>query len=669
MKIQIPKNFALYFLPIVMTAFVASLSRYYLKYGITFPMGWDAPSYVFWANELLRIGPLTYMIHVYDVHLYVQILAFLGFVFSNTRLAQAILPIIISLLYIYLYYKLTLNITHNSNVIALVTSVLASFGFQVANFLILPSQLLAYVFALYLILNLPWLDTMWSSPKNAKGVFLILVSILLASTHWPTYFFFGLSLFVLYVMTRKRKILIFGVISLVVSLSIQLLLSPFFLHPSYSYFPSPFLLPSRSEIQYLLVERLTPDIFFSYIGGNVFLSSIALVGLGVLVLYWKREKKNLTIAMLLLWSTATLGASFIVFPRRSLLLIPAPLLLAIGFGWIRDFLAAKKIRFSEMFSTAKSFVHKINFLLLFETALVSLLIITSVLVFFDRIERQRPLMSEATYKKVLLAKELLNDYAKEPIFAFYGKHASWFMSYYRGIIGMEIGRHYAYYGPLPYLIHGVSPSLLNFHLNPELERMQAEPYFQEIDEQGIEIASHPIVVIQDDFYGFSSALLYDFMVSDGIYLIPPNALNLELLNSWILTSYSDFYNLTDNTYFISKNEDPNGAEMITQYALEHYEDKNMSRFIASYLVILTTEYFYKVSVHLLDYSKGNAPLLFYLDENLVYTYFYKGTGNFTWVSFDLPIVDGLHILRIVVDDTEKPHAVTLDVIEVMPRND
>jgi len=157
------------------TFFIVNIIYQYTLYGVDYPLDWDLPLYVYHANSIMKYGPISYMVKNNQIDLFYLILAFFGFLSSNTKLALIVLHTVSALAYIYLFSELAFTITKSHSTAGL-TAILASLSTNILNLYGAPSQLFAYVLLLLVIkfLNYPKVFNSFRDLLKEKGILTII---------------------------------------------------------------------------------------------------------------------------------------------------------------------------------------------------------------------------------------------------------------------------------------------------------------------------------------------------------------------------------------------------------------------------------------------------------------------------------------------------------------
>jgi hypothetical protein len=160
-----------------------------------------------------------------------------------------------------------------------------------------------------------------------------------------------------------------------------------------------------------------------------------------------------------------------------------------------------------------------------------------------------PFIPRSQYEKIIEVKAYFDDHNLSlPIVVFGGYPNLGLVTLYRNYIGAEIGEHFAYYGEISNLLRLLpSQSKVNSTTDPylsQLERYYLTSYYYELIGNitgplpplyyhdthitNETLASYPILIITPDFYTEEIPnYVKPFHIGDGIYVIPPNSINLS----------------------------------------------------------------------------------------------------------------------------------------------
>src|SRR4030067_1442007 len=313
---------------------------------------------------------------------------------------------------------------------------------------------------------------------------------------------------------------------------------------------------------------------------------------------------------------------------------------------------------------AKRLKHRIG-----ELVVLALLLLCIVIYFFPIYYDQLSLDDQtwiplATYHKIESLKNSpeLSQAAKEgnyPVFVIFDIDATQLI-YYENVIKMEIGNCYIYYGRVLFLmLHQATPQ--DF-FKSIYEHTVSEFYFGKLDNEGVlnRLNTHPIVIITPDCYAFdnyTSSRLSDFQTDSGVYLISSSeATRAPIFDA--LAGTSGTKNQTENFYtYIT-------TWSYSDRILEFYKEKNgpVGCEVSYPLLLFSSNV--TLSIRLYDASFNWGTLSFFVDQDLVGTYSYNGSGQIIWLSYNLLVKEkGVHPLLIKLESRDRA-IMRLDLIVV-----
>jgi len=643
--------------------YIANVVYQYSRYGVSYPLDWDLPLCVYHVNWIIKYGPISFMVKNLQVGLFYLILAFFGFLSSNTKLTLIVLNTISALAYIYLFSELAFTITKSHSTAGL-TALLASLSTNILNLYGVPSQLFAYVLLLLVINNISFISSIFSL-KNVRWWLLVIVSSAICWVHWFfTYSLFLLAFAITFLFSEHRRNLArFGVASAILAIIPQLL----------------GLLSYVSDLGYTAQLHIpvqpTLNLYLDHLLGwggarNWVLFAVSIIGVSMLVKKILRERDDTAlislswfVALVLIFHTCFLiNAWYLpwnILSHRLSLLFPTPLLLALGmkefYGKINNSALIKIGRGTKSFTLRTS---TLMFILLISGPFYSYGSDFCAVRNSDIITW----MDKQTYGRVLFVKDKITEFNcnHEPIFAFFNV-SDGTVGYSSNIIGMEIGQHYVYYGKLGFLFMGLpTPSS---YFKKEQEKITQEVWFKRLLQDGIneKILYHPIIIMADFYRDSIPGYLKHYQVENGIYIIPPKGLLGEEQNFPLETieCYRSAYNPTKDCYGVQ-------AEWATSnWVLTHYRVVNSSLCEVYFPINLVKDCEYIFKVHLFDYGSTYSPLKFFLDDELIGIYNYSGQNNAVWVSFKMPakLQSSVYNLWVKVDGEKQIFQLDQIVIE------
>jgi len=512
------------------------LLQYYRHqiFGTTLFLGYDSPAYVWLAKDIIIKGSI-YMARFWCYpHLYVQLLAFFGYLSGNIVAVERILPLLFGALLIYTNTKLVFRVEKNVHIAGL-AAFLTAISINVLKILSdFHRNLMAFSLASIVLLLVADIDD--ERPLlNKKYLSLILILAAIATTHFETYFILFICLALYGCLIKNPKKLFMLGLACAVPLAILI--------PS---FPGYFLGYVSRVTPY--THELTLNEIVQWTGGSwiLFLFSI----LGAIYLFHKTMQRNDKLAPLIFsWFLATILIVFSIqlthivptfYSLRTLLITPVPVLLALSIPACNHLV---KIIRSKQKSSAKHSTPLYVKVLLFFLALC--LIEGSMITVFRSCDYfLTPHISHSSYEKILTTKNFLTkkDLSK-PVVVFRGDPPIRFVELYRNYLGMELGEHFAYYGDIEnlFLLAPSEPRIKHDEYLSERERHFLNAYYNELlgnyselpaiypHESYIKdvktLISHPILIITPDFYKEEiPCYIKSFHIGEGIYIVPPDTL-------------------------------------------------------------------------------------------------------------------------------------------------
>lgn len=494
--------------------------------------GWDTPFYAWHARTVIQYGPLYFVKLISYPQLYTQLVAFFGYLSGSVILVQRVLPIVLGALQIMLYALISYRISQNVHVAGL-TAILAPVAvgtlWQVSEY---HRNQMAYVLSLLVVV----LVSKSSAITKRRYILISLLFLTIAATHFETFVILSLTLVLTAFIIKDWKKLVMTLFSSILALGILLLAFPDFLDKYY-----------LNPVQQAYVAKINlgyGDLVFWSIGSWLLLP-IAFFGLFGLYRSARHEKNRHISLSIFVLSVLLLGLSLVLiqtdFERvaiRSILLLPVPIILALGIEQIIQFV--KRLSIKIRLEGAKK-----RILLMKGKGRVGsvIAILLSAMVFlsltYTSIEAMKiimvPLLRVSGYWKIVEVRQYLEDKKLEaPIFMFHGS-SLWSADEYRAYIGIEIGEHLAYFGDLENLIE-LKPTEPTFP-SPEREiaTFTSVKYLQDmLGNKNYLVYPHktfvrnvsdlrlrPLVFIVPELYDAPVPFyLKKFQVADGIYVVP-----------------------------------------------------------------------------------------------------------------------------------------------------
>lgn len=306
-----------------------------MKFGVSYPLGWDQPIYVFQANQIAKIGIVPWILSVKSFDLYWALPAYLGMLVNGAGASLITIEIVQTCLLAFLFSVLTYKIT-SSYIVASATVVLYPFLNNSVQLFVLPRE----SFALVLMLGMMILIEHLLKPLNLRSLktwFFIIATLTLFLWNITNAVFFTLILFSFCIFVRKRVAIINSLILVAIGtiLSISLfyiVFGQYFYEVTYwpSLMPTPIFYTSE---------------FVRWTGGSLPLVALSISGFICLLLLVKRYNKTQAI-IAFIWGGLALAlftAGFLissavnmwyVYSFRSLLLFPVQLYVPICLGLV-----------------------------------------------------------------------------------------------------------------------------------------------------------------------------------------------------------------------------------------------------------------------------------------------------------------------------------------------
>lgn len=508
----------------------------YNIFGTRLLLGWDSPAYVWVANQVIAKGPMIMIQGWSYPHLYVQLLAFLGYLSGDVVIVERILPLVFCTLLIGANSAIVFKIGKNVHIAGL-AAFLTVASLNVLRLLAdLNRNLMAFSMSMIVLMLVPSLDDK-ESFLNKRYLSFILILFVIAGTQFETYFVLSLCLVLYGLLTRKIKKLL--MLTFACAVPVAILLSLF---PAYFF-------GYMSTIVVFPMHELTFDQIFLWGGGSWIL-------LGFLILttyffYRSRLRKDELAKLVFSWCFVIILIVVLIglrvipftsdFATRALLIMPISVLLALAISACNEFIKSSHFKIA---SSPKKYSIRVAFRPLLLSILAFSLTATSIFVAFQHYnEFLTPYIPRSSYEKILETKAFLakNDLSN-PVFVFYGYPAYWFANIYRNYVGAELSEHFAYYGEIENLFRFIrsepessDPSISEmenyystFFYNELIGNWSGPPPPMYVHDSHItnvtELMSHPIVIITPEFYNQQIPYcIKQFHVGDGTYVIPPNS--------------------------------------------------------------------------------------------------------------------------------------------------
>lgn len=509
--------------------------------GTRLLLGWDSPGYVWLAQDLVKNGYLDMVSRWVFPQFYVLLLASISYLTGNFILVERFLPLFFAVLLVYADYGLAWKITKDSHVAglaALLTVLCVGYLRLLSD---LHRNLMAFSLATASFLFVPSLESgAVFKPKR----FVVFVSILLiiAGTHFETYFILSVSLVLFACLTRKlRNLAVFTSACLVPVAALMLLFPAYF--------------SSYMSLVVFLKSELSLSEIVLWAGGTL-VGFLFVIG-GVIVAFFKATADEDESALLVFSNSLVIFAFVIVveltrafsfdFALRTLLLLPVPILAALTVSGLKDLVKKRVSLELKLFSAKGVRLLRMPIRRFLVIIIVLILAASSSVAVIQNIDWfMTTYIPRIGYNKILTASEYIRENGlKEPVVVYYGESAIWFTSLYRNYFGAEIGEHFSYYGIVNNLLRLVpsKPKFEGHSILADREAYYSTIYYSELigsssDVPGFwgfshhsyitsvdKLISHPIVVIAPEFYDdMVPYYLLPFHKGEGIYIVPPGSL-------------------------------------------------------------------------------------------------------------------------------------------------
>ena len=507
-------------------------------FGTTLMLGWDSPGYVCLARYVLSKGPV-HMIQAWSFpYLYVQLLAFVGYLCGDLVLVEKILPVTFCILLIYVNSRIILKIS-KSVYLAGLTAFLTIFSVNVLRLLSdLNGNLMALSLTFTAFLLVPNLER--EKPiLNKKYLSFLLILFIIASTHFETYLVLALSFFLYGLMCRNWRRFFRLIFALAIPVAVLV-----------SIFPAYFFGYMNTLV--IFYQPLTFGDITLWTGGSWLLLGFWI--LGSYLTYKSRTRNNVLVSLVYSWSfvnfliVVLIGPISREFAMRSMYIMPTPLLLALTVFGFKTYLMNWQPK-SILSLSKKGHSVKINVNQVLLALLMLVVIAGSIFTAIANAEVfLTPFIPHSSYEKIVKVREYFDDHnLSKPIVVFGGYPNLGFINLYRNYIGAEIGEHFAYYGDIPNLFRLLpSQPRVNSTTDPyisQLERYYLTSYYYELignltgppppmyyhdsHVTNETLMSYSILIVTPDFYTEEiPAYIKPFYIDDGMYVIPPNSIPL-----------------------------------------------------------------------------------------------------------------------------------------------
>jgi len=505
-------------------------------FGTRLLLGYDSSFYAWSAREVITRGPIYMMQHWGYPHLYVQLLAFLGYLSGDIIMIERILPLFFCILLVYANCRLVLGITDNIHIAGFATFLTATSLNTLRILSDLNRQLMTLSLSFIVLLNAVFIGTKNFSVK--KCAFFALLLLIIANTQIETFLVLSVSLMLYGILSRSLKKIVIFAMTCIISFAPCVLLRPNFLGNFFTDLTS----PTVSSFDMELIRRaLTIEDILLWAGGSWLLFSLLLIGTAYLF-YKTVRQRNESAAAIFSWILVVdlllILVNFIVLPAklfRILLILPVPVLVAFGIQLLLRIQVIKRVRVVLQIrrSSLKRFF-SFSLYLPISILLALLAVLSSISTSFNNYNIFfSPRISNSGHQKIITTRNyLVKNNLSVPIFVFYGSSAG-VTDIYRGYIGAELGEHFAYYGKIENLLN-LTPTEFESSLEKGLSSRyymelvgNAEgvgPHAQYIKDKGT-LFSRPIIIIIPELYSAEIPhYTKPFHIGQGIHVIPPKTL-------------------------------------------------------------------------------------------------------------------------------------------------
>jgi hypothetical protein len=460
-------------------------------------------------------------------------------------LIEKTIPLFFGILLIYTNSKIILNISQNVY-LAGVTSFLTVFSVNVL-------RVLSDLHRNFMALSLSFVAFLWfANLRQAqthqpfltkKHLLFILLLLIIASTHFETYFVLAAALFI-FELTRRDVKALFKT-SLMLAVPVIVLLAIF---PDYFF--------GYLNTVVIFHQNLVLEDLILWIGGSWPL--LLFIFLGIPLFLGSQFRQNILAVLTYSWFLVILAIVLLIgpvnreFALRSLYITPTPLLFSLT-------LIGAKIHLTHLWkrlypklgwnSKKTWYATRLPLHYLILTLLIMGVLAGSYLTISEKVDVfLTPFVPKFDHDKIVKAAESLRqDGYVLPIVVFGGHPRDiGLVQLYRNYISVETGEHFGYYGDLLNLFHlvpsqpRIDPSNAPYH--SQLEAYYLTLYFDELIGNLTEpippmythdsyvtndtLWSFPLLIITPTFYTQEIPdYLTSFHIGEGIYVIPPYSLD------------------------------------------------------------------------------------------------------------------------------------------------
>jgi hypothetical protein len=317
--------------------FVSAVFFQYVQYGVSYPLGWDSPFYVFQAKVIIGEGVFEYLAH-HGFGLFEQLLALSSWLTESPEMTLIVWQVVLAVSLVVLCSMFALRMT-KSYFVASVTGIVTAIIPNTIRLFILPRQILSLVLLVFVLYNIAFVSNSFSV-KNRKSVILAIVCASIAWAHPFTFLFLFFSVLIylglLSDSRNRQRTLKFLTLSSVLGI---LPLIPNLMNISANVF---YEAPSYWSKTPVTLEYYTSTLV-RWGGGTSLVIALTLFGLAVLLLRSKSTKDPMVTALaawavtsLVLFHISFLTSIFLAnwsaYADRSFLIFPSSFLISLGIG-------------------------------------------------------------------------------------------------------------------------------------------------------------------------------------------------------------------------------------------------------------------------------------------------------------------------------------------------
>lgn len=649
----------------------ALVYTYYLvtaktEFGIARILGWDTLAYAFSTQETLKQGFPWMLRHWNHPNSYALLLAGLSSLTGNVSLTANLLPVVFAALLSFASGYVVRKITNPATgLLAAILTATSMATFRI--FVDLHRALFAFL-GITILIALDSTKTLAKARLDLKGVLVIVLLLVVAFSNFEMYLAYLLSVILVLGLRRERWSrwpFVLGW-SILPGLLFALTPAPPLILNSLFYV-------TRTGIaQGLTLEGLL--LYFSPIISIPF----AIFGVAFLMLKWKSKPDGLA-TPLLSWIVAIsillilFGIVIRMIPLyRAIISLHIPMLVALGAYFLIEWV----VRLSRQTYSTLPRGHFLKVRLPDQTRHVAFAFFATALIIASGIGMKenstlfwKPIVSQDLYARLAHSSEFLRDKGwPEPIYLVLNEQVLGILAPIRFELGLlNDNPTYLYYGDinlLPWFVHPyyIFPDWIE---SPAKIGPLEQEYFMTtfwLNPEHLDLLAHPLVVVSPELFGRTLPPSFEeFLVGEGLYVIPPNTLSLETFLSWEILAEEDSFGLGD-AYLVDRNWTVSG-KVVEIYTQEGYE--------IAFLHYFPIQGTYRISIHLFDFPPTDfgttiplSPLELLIGDIVVDTLFYE-TSSVIWWDVRVELDAGLHVIKLRTTQNDLPFRMSLDEIVVM----